>query len=350
MLIVGADLLVRGASRLAEAMGISPLVVGLTVVAFGTSAPELAVSVRSAYSGGGAEDIAIGNVLGSNICNILLILGVSAVIAPLVVSRNLVRRDVPIMIGATVLLYLLALDGRIGRVDGLILAGGAVAYTTLALRRGRREEKELRASGGPVPSRRGPLGITVDAAMTVIGLAMLVIGAGWFVSGAVSVARTLGVSELVVGLTVVALGTSLPELATSAMASIRGQRDIAVGNVVGSNLFNILLVLGVASAVSPQGIQVRATVIAFDLPVVLAATFACMPIFFTGFRISRLEGALFLCYYGLYLIFVALNALRHQALGEFTSAIVFFALPLTAVTFLVTSVHFWRKLKAPTPN
>lgn len=342
LLIVGAELLVRGASRLAAALGIPPLVIGLTVVAFGTSAPELAVSIGSAFSGGNAADIALGNVLGSNTANILLILGLSAVIAPLVVSRALVRRDVPIMIGVTLLLLLLALDGKIGRVDGLLLAAGAITYTVLTIRKGRAEVKAAPPDPTPAPRSRGAAGIAIDGAMVVGGLAMLVLGADWFVTAAVSTARVLGVSELVIGLTVVALGTSLPELVTSVLAALRGHRDLAVGNVIGSNLFNILVVLGITATVSPEGIRVPPAALRFDLPVVIGASIACLPIFFTGWRISRIEGAIFLGGYGAYVAVLFLAAAGHPALAGLRMAMLAFVLPLTVLTLLVTA---WRRRK-----
>ena len=253
LLVFGAEQLVRGASQLAVAVGISPLVIGLTVVAYGTSAPELAVSVQSSYAG--QADIAIGNVVGSNIANVLLILGVSALITPLIVAQQLIRLDVPIMIGLSVLVLVMGLDGGIGRIDGLILFAGAIAYTVFVIRQSRKENKavqqEYEQEFGSSPVKMGARGIAIDLGRIVAGLALLVLGANWLVDGAIAAARFFGVSELVIGLTIVAVGTSLPEVATSVTASLRGERDIAVGNIIGSNIFNILLIVGSVAAIRP---------------------------------------------------------------------------------------------------
>jgi cation:H+ antiporter len=349
LLAGGAELLVRGASRLAVAGGISPLVVGLTVVAFGTSAPELAVTVGAAY--GGQADVALGNVVGSNIANVLLILGVSAAVAPLAVARRLVRLEVPLMIGASVLVLLLALDGRVGRLDGLGLFALVVAYVVFAIRHGRREPaveqaamQEALVDVGLADVRRRRGEWILDVLSVLAGLALLVVGARWLVDGAVAAAEAMGVSELVIGLTVVAVGTSLPELATSVLASIRGERDIAVGNAIGSNLFNLLAVLGLGSMLAPAGVAVPRAALAFDLPVMIAVAFACLPIFFTGHRISRGEGWLFLAYYAAYTLYLVLAAQQHDALPAFSRALGWFVLPLTAVTLAVLA---WRAARAP---
>jgi cation:H+ antiporter len=279
LLVVGAELLVRGASRLAASFGVSPLVVGLTVVAFGTSAPELAVSIGSAVAGD--ADIAVGNVVGSNIANVLLILGLSAVIIPLIVKSQLVRFDVPIMIGASILLVVLALDGLLGRADGALMFALVITYVIVLIRKSRRETAEVLAEFGAEYSEESP-SVPVNLGLVVVGLGMLVLGSDLLVSAAVAVAERLGVSELVIGLTLVAIGTSMPEIATSIMAAIRGERDIAVGNVVGSNIFNILTVLGLTSLVAPDGVAVAQSALDFDLPFMVAVSIACLPIFLTG--------------------------------------------------------------------
>ncbi len=303
LLVVGAELLVRGASALAVGAGVSPLVVGLTVVAFGTSAPELAVSLQSAL--GGQADIAVGNVLGSNIANVLLILGVSACVTPLAVQMRLLRIEVPLLIFVTGLAYLFAWQGSIGRVEGLIFVCGAVAYTVFAVRQSRRESAAIQAefaeAYGPADGDAKPasiVGIIVQILFVVAGLGVLVFGADLLVDGAVRFARGFGVSELMIGLTIVAVGTSLPELAASLVAAARGERDIAVGNVIGSNLFNLLFVLGGAAMIVPVPVADQA--IHLDFPVALGAAVLCVPVFFTGSRVSRLEGALFLGGYVLY--------------------------------------------------
>lgn len=340
LLSIGAELLVRGASRLAAAFGVSSLVIGLTVVAFGTSAPELAVSMRSAWLG--QSDIALGNVVGSNIFNVLFILGLCAVILPLRVDRQLIRREVPIMIGVSVLLLLLALDLRLGRLEGLLLFAGLVAYTYSSIQQSRKEQKVLDALNPPscdsaaISSRY----YLHQAGFVVLGLILLVAGATVFVNGAVDLARLFGVSELVIGLTIVAAGTSLPEVATSVVAAVRGERDIAIGNVVGSNIFNILCVLGLSSLVRPVSIAPAA--LSFDIPVMLAVALACLPIFYSGLSINRWEGVLFLAYYAAYTSYLIMAASQHSALPVYSHLMLAYVVPLTAVTLLVTSWRQWR--------
>jgi cation:H+ antiporter len=339
-LIAGAEALVRGASRLAAALGLSPLVIGLTVVAYGTSAPELSVSVQSALSG--QVDIALGNVVGSNIFNVLFILGVSALIAPLLVAQQLVHLDVPLMIGVSVLLLVLALDGVVGRVDGALLCVGMVVYTIFAIRLSWSEgatiqEEYTREFGNQ--AAKTTTSLLVQIGYIVIGLALLVFGSRWLVSGAVTFAQWLGVSELVIGLTIIAAGTSLPEVATSIIASIRGERDIAVGNVVGSNIFNILAVLGLSSIVAAEGIPVSSAVLRFDLPVMIAVAVACLPIFVSGHLIARWEGALFFAYYIAYTLYLILDAAGHDALPAFSGLMLSAVLPLTVITLTVITVR-----------
>jgi len=342
LLVVGAELLVRGSARLANAAGVSPLIIGLTVVAFGTSSPELAVTIQAGFSG--QADVAVGNVVGSNVFNILFILGLSALIAPLVVAQQLVRLDVPLVIAASVLALLLALDGTIGRADGLLLFAGIIAYTTFLVRQSRRERAAVRAEyaeafGEPPAQRHSWL---LNFGMLLLGLALLVVGARWLVEAAVGIATALGVSELVIGLTVVAAGTSLPEVATSVLASIRGERDIAVGNVVGSNLFNLLVVLGLGAVVAPAGLAVAPGALAFDFPVMIAVAVAALPVFFTGYTIARWEGLLFLAYYLAYVAMLVMEATQHAQLAEFRTAMLYYALPLTALTLGILVVRAIR--------
>jgi len=338
LLLAGAELLVRGASRLALSLGISPLVIGLTVVAYGTSAPELAISIGATLDG--QPDIALGNVIGSNIANVLLILGLSALIAPLVVARQLIWLDVPIMVGVSLLVLVLALDGQLDRWLGVALLLGGVAYTALQVYMGRRESaSETTAVPG---ADAAPSPLWRNAALVVVGLVLLVLGARWLVGSAVTIAEAFGISQLVIGLTVVAIGTSLPELATSLMAALRGEREMAVGNIIGSNIFNLLLVLGAAVALSPGGIAVSAAAVNFDLPVMTAVAVASLPIFFTGHCIARWEGALFLGYYIAYTAFLLLNASGHDALPAFSRIMMLFVVPLTVLTLVVVTARAWR--------
>ncbi len=342
-LIAGAELLVRGASRLALSFGISPLVVGLTVVAFGTSSPELAISVQSAWSG--QVDIALGNVVGSNIFNVLFILGLSALIVPLLVHQQLIRREVPLMIAVSLLLWLLALDGGIGGRDGLLLVGLLAAYLAYAIVNSRRETAEIGveyAEAVPAEGAAWDRHWAVQLALILAGLALLVLGSRWLVEAAVAFAQYLGVSELVIGLTIVAAGTSLPEVATSILAAVRGERDIAVGNVVGSNLFNILGVLGISAVAAPAGLTVAPSLLTFDVPVMVAVAVACLPIFFTGNLIARWEGLLFFGYYLAYTAYLILMAGAHDALHPFSAVMAGYVLPLTATTLAVLA---WRHYK-----
>lgn len=344
LLVAGAEVLVRGAARLAAQFGIPPLIIGLTVVAFGTSAPEMAVSVQSAFAGQG--DIAVGNVVGSNIFNVLFILGLSALITPMLVSRQLIRLDVPIMIGASLLAWFLAMDQRYGRLDGVLLFGGVLSYTGFlivsslrARNNGASEEFEdeygLHEPAGRFTTLR-------HLAFIAVGLVLLVYGSGLLVDGAVTLAKALGLSELVIGLTIIAAGTSLPEVATSVIAALKGERDIAVGNVVGSNIFNLLAVLGLASLVSPTPLSVSANAIAFDYPVMIAVAMACLPVFFAGYCIRRWEGALFFAYYLIYTAWLVMHSTDAPGLAMFSQAMTWFVLPLTAVTLLVIGGRAWK--------
>lgn len=352
LLVLGGELLVRGASALARRVGISSLVVGLTVVSAATSAPELAVTVGAVLRD--EPGLAVGNVVGSNIVNVLLILGLSALVVPLAVKQRLVRFDLPWMVVLSIGLLLVSLDGRIGAVDGVVLLAAVVLHTVLTVVIGRR--------GAPVPAAapsgdRGagggtggaedvrteeeppPASVPRSVLLVVLGIALLVAGATLLVEGAVSIATSLGVSSLVVGLTVVAVGTSLPELATSVIAVRRGERDLAVGNVVGSNIFNIGVVLGLPALISPGGIPVSGAAVALDIPVMLAAAVALLPIAFTGFAVARWEGALFVALYVAYTGYVVLAATEHDALEGFTWTMAWFVLPLVALTLAVFTAY-----------
>ncbi len=337
----------RGASRIAVTAGITPLVVGLTVVAFGTSSPEMAVSVMAALSGPAGADIALGNVVGSNIFNVLFILGISAMITPLVVSVQLLRLDVPVMIGVSVLMLLLALDGSISRLDGLLLFTGIIIYTVFVVIEGRKEQKknvaEFDQEFGEAAKSKSQ--ITLDLVFIFAGLALLVLGSNWLVKGAIEIAQFLGMSELIISLTIVAAGTSLPEVATSVIASLRGERDIAVGNIIGSNIFNILAVLGLSATVSPTGIGVSPIALGFDIPVMLAVAFICLPVFFSGFLITRTEGFMLMAYYVIYVSYLILSATHHDSLPLLNSVVLFIVIPVTLLSLALAVYQQFRPRK-----
>jgi cation:H+ antiporter len=285
----------------------------------------------------GEVDIAVGNVVGSNIFNVLLILGLSAAIVPLVVSERLVRLDVPIMIGTSVVLLLLALDGSLSRVECALLAVGLVSYVLLQIVMSRRSSYADDSSvdtGNPL----------VNLLLIAVGLTLLVLGSRWLVQAAVQIAEAFGVTQLVIGLTIVAAGTSMPELATSVIAGIRGERDIAVGNIIGSNIFNILAVLGISGLISPGGIPVSNAALTLDLPVMVAVAILCLPIFMK-YAISRWEGILFVAYYVLYTGYLILDSADHEGLAEYRTVVLTTVLPLTLLTVLITS---FRRRRAVT--
>lgn len=334
LLVAGGEALVRGASSLALKVGISPLVVGLVVVSAATSAPELAVTVGAVFEG--EPGLAVGNVIGSNIANILLILGMSAVISPLLIKRQVVRFDIPVMAGLTILLVVLSLDGKLDLLDGVLLLGGLTVHALVSIVLGRREAKQQNGNG---EDGNKPTSVWLSALLLVLGVGLLVIGAQTLVTGAVNIALDLGVSGLVVGLTIVAIGTSLPELATSIVAIRRGERDMAVGNIVGSNIFNIGMVLGLPAILFGEGIPIPQAAISLDMPLMLAATLALAPIAFTGFKIARWEGALFLGLYVSYVLYVVLASTEHDAVAGFSTIMLWFVLPLVAMTLVAITAY-----------
>lgn len=362
LLVAGGELLVRGASGLATRIGMSSLVVGLTVVAFATSAPELAVTLGAVM--GGEPGLAVGNVVGSNIANVLMILGSSAIILPLLVKVQLVRIDIPFMAALSILFLLLAIDGGFSRVDGLILLVLLVLYIAVAIILSRRDGHvdDLRGPGASIATASaGRVGQTArktgdtmteavedveargsigrDVVLVLIGVALLVVGANILVKGATGIATAFGVSDLIVGLTVVAIGTSLPELATSIVAVRRGQRDLAVGNVVGSNIFNIGAVAGLAAMISPTGLPVPESALALDIPLMIAASVVLLPLAFTGSVIARWEGGLLVALYVSYLLYTVLAAAERPILQGFTTVMLWFITPLVVLTVISTVVH-----------
>ena len=367
LLTAGGEVLVRGASALAERLRIPPLVVGLVVVSAATSTPELAVTVGAILRD--EPGLAVGNVVGSNIVNILLILGISAIIVPLAVKRQLIRFDVPVMVGMSVLLLLLSLDGQVGLLDGILLLSGLLVHAFLSVFIGRRDAKAegliadaplaKTATSNPAANPASktaqkpvakPIALWLALVFIVAGIGLLVLGAQLLVDGAVSIASGFGVSSLVIGLTVVAIGTSLPELAASLAAVRRREGDIAVGNIVGSNIFNIGMVLGVPAIIFGQGIPVPAPAIALDMPLMVAAAVALLPIAFTGFIIARWEGSLFVVLYAAYVVYLVLASTANDALEGFSNVMLIFVLPLVGITLIVFTAYEFalqhRKRKA----
>lgn len=346
LLLAGAEGLVRGSSRLAAYFGLSPLVIGLTVVALGTSSPEIAVSVAAAASGKG--DVALGNVIGSNMANILLILGVSAIIIPLAVVKRLVRIDLPILIGATVIVMLMSIDGHLGRIDGALLTAALIGYIAFQFKAfkfnrphaGQSDATQRRKEQHTQEESGRNFHLALNILLVGAGLTIMVFGSRWLVEGASAAARTLGLSELIIGITIIAIGTSLPEVATSVLAALKGEREIAVGNIVGSNVFNTLGVLGLGSlAATGLGIEIHQNVLHFDFPIMLAITVACVPIFFSRYQISRSEGAMFIGYYAAYLLHIFLKATNHAATSTFELVMLWGVIPLTVLTLVFVT---WR--------
>jgi len=303
LLLTGAEGLVRGASALALRFGLTPLVVGLTVVAFGTSSPELVVSVQAALSGDGG--FAVGNVVGSNVANLALIVGISAALSPMVIQRSLIRWDLPVMLASAIILVLFLQNGWLGRVEGAVLTAGIIAYLTVSIRSARKEVRAIKEL--ELPNQVEEAVAEPEASLwrhlllTLGGLALLVLGSNQLLAGAIATAERLGVSEAVIGLTIVALGTSLPERATTVVAAVRKQGDIALGNAIGSNVFNAFGVLGPAALVQPMN---REGVGDDALLIMLGVSLLTFGILWTGLRTRRWEGYLLIAIYGLYLWWV----------------------------------------------
>ncbi len=342
LLVIGADLLVKGAARLAGAFGIPSLVIGLTVVAFGTSAPELAVSVKAAWSG--EAELAIANVVGSNIFNVLFILGAAALIMPLVISKQLIRQDVPIMVGVSLLCVWMVQDGQIGRLEAGVLFALLLSYTFFLFRQGKQQGAEA-ADDEVEAMLKQPQPMWQNVLFVVGGLALLVLGARWLVESAIELATAWGVNEAVIGLTIVAAGTSLPEVVTSIVATIRGERDIAVGNVVGSNIFNILCVLGLSGLVSPTPLVAGEQLAQLDVPVMVAVALLCVPFFFAGAVLNRLEGALFLAAYVAYTWYLVALALKLDYLAQLQHYILYGLVPVILVYVVISLALDFKRRK-----
>lgn len=336
LLLIGAELMVRAAVRLAERLHVRPLIIGLTIVALGSSAPQMTVSLQAALTDN--PDIAVGSVVGSGIFNILVTLGLSALIIPLRVSRQLVRLDIPLMIGASLLVFILAWNKDLGRFDGVLLLGALALYLGLLLRQSRHSTRPHGAR--PQDTQQSWL---ISVLMILAGLAMLVFAGRLLLGAAVVVATDLGLSERVIGLTVVAVGTSLPELATSLIAALRGQRDIAVGNVIGANLFNLLGVLGLTALLAPTPLSVSPNALDFDLPVMLGVAALCLPVFYSGYRVTRAEGLLLLGLYLVYGLHVVSFTTGMPLAGKLERLMLFYVLPALLTFLLFTSIRAWRR-------
>lgn len=302
LLIGGAELVLRSGTRIAERLGIPPLVIGLTIVALGTSAPELAVGIDAALAGAGS--LAVGNIAGTNTVNLLLVLGLSAAIRPIDLDDRTLRLDLPVMVVAASGMLLMSWDGRLSRVDGAVLVVAAVVHTVVLVRSTRRQGDAVRAEfeaefGGPVEG--GGRSMAVELSVLLAGIVIVVVGADLLVGAAEDLARSLGVSDAVIGLTVVAIGTSAPELVTMIVATVRDERDIAIGNILGSSTYNVVAILGLTALVPSGGIEVEERLASVDIPVMVLAALACIPVFVSGRRVSRHEGALFVGSYLLYL-------------------------------------------------
>ncbi len=336
LLLIGAELMVRAAVRLAERLHVRPLIIGLTIVALGSSAPQMTVSLQAALTDN--PDIAVGSVVGSGIFNILVTLGLSALIIPLRVSRQLVRLDIPLMIGASLLVFILAWNKDLGRFDGVLLVGALALYLGLLFRQSRHSTRPH--TERPKDTQQSWL---ISVLMILAGLAMLVFAGRLLLGAAVVVATDLGLSERVIGLTVVAVGTSLPELATSLIAALRGQRDIAVGNVIGANLFNLLGVLGLTALLAPTPLSVSPNALDFDLPVMLGVAALCLPVFYSGYRVTRAEGLLLLGLYLVYGLHVVSFTTGMPLAGKLERLMLFYVLPALLTFLLFTSIRAWRR-------
>ncbi|MBK0061167.1 calcium/sodium antiporter [Pseudomonas sp. S44] len=339
LLVIGAELLVRAALRLATRLHVRPLIIGLSLVAFGSTAPQLTVSLQAAYQG--APDVAVGSVIGSNIFNVLVILGLAALIIPLRVSRQLVRLDIPLMIAASAVVYLLAANGELGRLEGALLLLGLLGYLGMLWHQSRHYSRTYPA---PDAARRSPGRFWSTVVLqTLFGLVLLSLGGHLLLEAAVEVATDLGLSERIIGLTVVAVCTSLPELAAALIAALRGEREIAVGTVIGSNLFNLLAVLGLTALTTPEPLTISPNALAFDLPVMLGVAVLSLPVFYSGYRITRAEGLVFLALYLAYGLHVVAFTTGMPLAGRLERLMLFYVMPVLAVVLLYTTLRAWRR-------
>lgn len=344
MLAFGGDLLVRGSAALADRTGVSRMLIGLTVISIGTSAPEFAISAYASWLG--KTDIALGNVIGSNIFNILFAMGFAAIISNLYIQRKTNMIDVPIMLAISILAYVMSFTGVINRWHGLTLFAIFIAFNVFLIMYERKHPQEAAAvaedAAAILANKRSIPKIII---FIIAGLGLLAIGSKVLVEGAADLARLMHLSELIISLTIIAIGTSLPEAITAIIAAMHRETDMAVGNIIGSNIANISGVLGLSALLAPDGIPVSASVLEFDFPVMLASSFACLPIFYIGHKVSRSEGIVLFAYYLLFLAYIVLRAINHPSISLLSDAMLFFCIPLTILTLgiLVYREHKHRK-------
>lgn len=316
-LLIGAEMVLRGASKFAVIMGVKPLIIGLTIVSIGTSAPELAVGIAASLQGSGS--LAVANIAGTNLVNILFILGLSALIQPLQLQLQTLRLDLPMIVVAAILMTVLAWDGTLSRLDGVLMLGVAVLYTLAVVRFSKNESQAVAEQFEDMCGIDAEETCNIDTATSkqrimntkmkyalilAIGIVITVIGANWLVDGATGIARSLNVSEVIIGLTIVAIGTSSPELVTTIISTIRNDRDVAVGNLLGSSIYNILVILSLTCMVSPGGLPVERQLLWLDIPLMLGVALICVPVFLSGNRISRVEGGIGVAIYIIYLFWI----------------------------------------------
>ncbi|MAO64315.1 MAG: hypothetical protein CL666_04895 [Balneola sp.] len=345
MLIAGAELFLKSVDKFGLAWSVSPVVMGLTVVAFATGAPELAISLQAAAEG--KPDLVLGNILGSNIANILLILGIAGLVKPLKITNRIIKIDVPVVIGASVLLFVLAMDGSLTPRDGFIILAALVVYSLFVYRQIRKDRQVNRLKNEENPSKLDePVTAwfyTKYILILLIGLAFIVSGSRWMVDAAVEIAGVLGISELIIGLTIVSIGTSLPEVATSLSAVRHNDSDTAVANVMGSNLYNIFLTLGLTIVVAPGALSVSPDALKLDMPIMIAVALACLPLFWPGKQLGRIEAGGFLFYYIAYMAYLVLISIQHPLEQTMEWWMVWVIMPVTVVLIIAKFVLDYKR-------
>lgn len=343
ILIGGTELFLKSVDKFGAAWSVSPVVMGLTVVAFATGAPELAISLQAAADG--RPDLVIGNIIGSNVANILLILGIAGLFKPLNITNRIIKIDVPMVIGASLLLYFLAMDGSLSTVDGLIIIAGLILYSGFMYGQIRKDRMANQRKKEEKPDPGEPITILFYGKYILLlltGLILIVMGSRWMVEAAVTIAEILGVSELIIGLTIVSIGTSLPEVATSLSSIRKGDSDTAIANVMGSNLYNILLTLGLTVMIAPGALHVSTDAIHLDLPFMVIVAASCLPLFWPGKHIGRPEAAGFLFYYTSYITYLVLIALHHPFKEHMEWGMTWIIIPATVLLIIVKFISDYR--------